>query len=181
MEASIRLTNRFNLPAPIVRAGKLPKTISYHMTFEERFMASIQFEQMSGCWLWERAMFRDGYGKVDYEGKQARATRASYMHFVGPIPDGHFVLHKCDTPLCVRPDHLFTGTQKQNIADMFAKGRQHDRRGEKQGQSKLTEAQVREIKSLKGKVGPTELGRRYGVNHSAICAIYAGKTWSHVE
>lgn len=126
-------------------------------------------------------MFRDGYGKIDYEGKQARATRAAYMHFIGPIPDGHFVLHKCDTPLCVRPDHLFTGTQKQNIADMFGKGRQHDRRGEKASHAKLTDSDVRAIKALNGVKGCVAVAREFNISHSVISNIWSGKRWSHIQ
>lgn len=82
-------------------------------------------EPNSGCWLWLASENPRGYGQVwDIdEGRAIVAHRASYKVFVGPIPEGARVLHKCDTPLCINPDHLFLGTQQDNLLDMATKGR----------------------------------------------------------
>lgn len=78
----------------------------------------------SGCVLWQSGKNEHGYGTVAWNGRTAQlAHRISYTLRHGAIPDGLLVLHRCDTPACVNPDHLFTGTQLDNVRDMFAKGR----------------------------------------------------------
>lgn len=80
----------------------------------------------SGCWLWTAYSDPNGYGKVSHGGVQAQfAHRASYVTFNGPIPDGMSVCHKCDTPACVNPQHLFLGTQSDNAHDMVRKMRSY--------------------------------------------------------
>jgi hypothetical protein len=95
----------------------------------ERFMAKVSPEPTSGCWLWTGALGMDGYGiRVHLHGeerKPRRAHRASWEIFRGPIPDGLWVLHRCDNPPCVNPDHLFLGTQTDNIRDAVRKGRRN--------------------------------------------------------
>jgi hypothetical protein len=75
------------------------------------------------CWLWQGYRDRDGYGKVRYANKTTVAHRVAWMLTIGPIPDALLVLHHCDNPSCVRPDHLFLGTPRDNIHDSIAKGR----------------------------------------------------------
>jgi hypothetical protein len=78
----------------------------------------------SGCWLWLGKTSRHGYGVLNRDGKLiSLAHRYFYEHHVGPIPSGMFICHKCDTPLCVNPDHLFAGTPQDNMDDMWRKGR----------------------------------------------------------
>lgn len=77
----------------------------------------------SGCWLWSGGVSQDGYGKVKRYGKTLRAHRVFYEHFKGPLPEGMWVLHTCDNPLCVNPNHLWAGTQLENEQDKDAKGR----------------------------------------------------------
>ncbi len=107
-----------------------------------------------------------------------------YTHFVGSIPEGLCVLHKCDNPICCRPDHLFLGTQKDNVDDMMAKGRQNNAIGEAHPKSKLTEHEVRAIKIILSR----ELG--YGVkaflaswfdiSRRTIGHIDKGTQWKHI-
>src|SRR6266852_45024 len=97
----------------------------------ERFEALFVEEPNSGCWLWIGSQKANGKGRL-YYGIFTRATpnwekvfahRASYELYIGPIPDGLFVCHRCDVTLCVNPDHLFLGTPLDNVLDCFAKGR----------------------------------------------------------
>lgn len=96
----------------------------------DRFTEKYRIDTATGCWLWTAAPYgHNRYGAFaigrNAQGcaKVAAAHRWSYQHHVGPIPDGLYVLHSCDTPLCVNPEHLSLGTQADNIADMLAKGR----------------------------------------------------------
>ena len=102
-----------------------------------------------GCWIWSGYIENNGYGRIQIDGKRYRPHRLMYILVHGEIPLGHGVLHRCDTPLCVNPDHLFTGTQQDNVNDMLSKGRRCDSRGEGNGCSKLTDEIVRHIRKLK--------------------------------
>jgi len=79
----------------------------------------------SGCWEWQKALNPNGYGKAYFNGKLRQSHRISWILHRGKIPVGLFVLHHCDNPICVNPDHLFLGTQKDNMHDMIAKGRKN--------------------------------------------------------
>lgn len=77
----------------------------------------------SGCWLWQRAKQGRGYGVLQVGTKTMQAHRFAYQELVEPIPAGLFVLHRCDQPLCVNPQHLYLGTDKENLADQYARNR----------------------------------------------------------
>lgn len=133
----------------------------------------------TGCWIWTGPQNGKGYG-VFYTGNKDRsAHRISYEVFKGPIPDGLHVLHRCDTPACVNPAHLRAGTVKENMAEREARGRR-DVRGEQIGTSKLTEAQIREIKASAG-ISQKALAEKYGVKPTHIWRIRTGKSWAHVQ
>ena len=85
----------------------------------------------TGCWSWLLVKNKKGYGQVGYCGKIWQAHRLSYIKFVGEIPKGMCVLHKCDNPSCVNPEYLFLGTDADNARDRKAKGRNADFRGSK--------------------------------------------------
>lgn len=95
----------------------------------ERFMNFVEFEPNTGCWLWSGSCFGNGYGKFtsglisENTLKKVKAHRFSYETFVGPIPDGLEILHKCDVHPCVNWEHLFLGTRQDNSSDMALKGR----------------------------------------------------------
>jgi hypothetical protein len=145
-----------------------------------RFLASFIPEPNSGCWLWERTLSPGGYGQIRPDGQrqQIGAHRFSYEKFKGPIPDGMMALHRCDVRCCVNPDHLFVGTHKDNTADMFAKGRSYDRKGEGNNRAKLTAEQVLAIRS--DDRDAHRIAADYGVQRGAIYAIKSRHYWSHI-
>ena len=115
----------------------------------QRFCKYIEFGPRDSCWNWTGGKMPKGYGIFNYD-KSRLAHRASYSLFKGDIPDGMNVCHKCDNPQCTNPDHLFLGTQKDNLADMTRKGRRVNAapKGERHGRAKLTLRQVSFIKSF---------------------------------
>ena len=127
------------------------------------------------CWLWTGSTTR-GYGKLD---GRRYAHRVSYELAHGQIPVGFCVLHRCDTPACVRPDHLFLGTDADNVRDMISKNRHSF--GSRNGQAKLTARQVRTIRRLRREGVPAQTLRvTYRVSRELIDAIVRRARWKHV-
>lgn len=146
-------------------------------TLEERFHEKYWTEPMTGCWLWVGSVNYDGYGVIWYKHSRKRAHRASYELHYGPIPEGLVVCHRCDTPACVAPHHLFLGTSKENSEDAVRKGRMS--RGEKVGTSKLTEQQVREIYSATGP--QRQIAEAYGIHQAHVSDIKTKRRWAHLH
>lgn len=133
-------------------------------------------EPNTGCLLWTGATSL-GYGTITVKGQKHSAHRLSYELNVGQIPSGMFICHKCDTPQCVNPDHLFAGTHRDNMRDCVAKKRTAS--GVNHSQSKLTEIQVKEI--AEDRSHPENISKKYGVCLTTVRSIKSGKTWKHVE
>lgn len=146
--------------------------------FESKYMPII-----TGCWIWMagiKGAKGKEYGKFWYNGVilETGAHQASYMIYKGSIPNGINVLHKCDVPLCVNPDHLFLGTQMDNVIDMVVKGRQYTRPmpGALNNNAKLTAEQVSEIR--KRYMEPRYLlAMEFVVTKESIGNIILGNTW----
>lgn len=155
-------------------------------TIEEQFWGRVS--KTDGCWLWTGRLGRTGYGrfKPSPEGL-VLVHRFSWQMHNGPVPDDLRVLHRCDVRNCVRPDHLFLGTQADNVHDMHAKGRARKHRGpsrykgEKNHLAKLTDADVLEIRrrAAEGAV-LGEMARRYGVSAPTIREVVLRLRWTHV-
>jgi hypothetical protein len=88
-----------------------------------RFFSKFTQRSPTECWPWTATIDRDGYGRMKVGGKSQRAHRLAYALRIGPVPDGLSVLHRCDNPCCVNPDHLWVGTSSDNMRDMATKGR----------------------------------------------------------
>jgi len=139
-----------------------------------------KFKKTKGCWVWMGAITSRGYGQFRF-GCEQRAHRASYILYKGKIPSGLLVLHSCDNPPCVNPDHLFLGTPKDNTTDMIKKNRDTIR-GEKNNKSKLTEKDVLEIRRLykSGKYTLVELAKIYKMYMNSIWRITSKESWKHI-
>lgn len=145
----------------------------------ERFAENVAAPNENGCKLWTGTPNRCGYGRVMWgSGERLLAHRAAWMMERGPIPRGLVVCHRCDVPACVNIDHLFLGTQRENLDDMRAKGRGSygHMTGERHGCSKLSLSQVREIREQAG-AATTGLAARYGVSCVTIRKIRSGRGW----
>lgn len=135
-------------------------------------------EPNSGCWLWEDACDRDGYGVARLNGKQVRAHRLFYAEHVGAIADGALILHSCDVRSCVNPAHLSAGSNDQNMQEMVDRGRSPAR--ERNPKAKLTSTAIAEIRRLYAveKLTLKALAAKYGVCFQNIHHIVRGSTWS---
>lgn len=136
-------------------------------------------EKGEGCWNWTGRVLWNGYGTLwNNGGTDVYAHRLSWEMHNGPIPDGLYVLHRCDNRRCVRPDHLLLGTNADNFADMRAK-RRHAK-GTMLPQAKLDDDKVREIRKLAGLTSQGAMARRFGVGQGQIAKVIARKAWRHV-
>lgn len=145
----------------------------------ERFWEKVKFVwTYDACWEWQAYRTPYGYGQfaVRVEGVWL-APRLAYKLVYGEFDLRLHVLHRCDNPACVRPHHLFLGTQQDNLKDMRSKGRHV--RGEMQPRAKLTEIAVRDIRA--SNESSRMLANRYGVNTEAINRVKKRLRWAHVK
>lgn len=163
------------------------KSIALNEKEIARFWNKVKTGNKDVCWEWMAARNEKGYGIINIRYKTVIATRVVWTIVNGEIPDGIFVLHKCDNPPCCNPEHLFLGTIRDNAIDMASKGRSRKGkkfwfRGEMVVHSKLKEREVIEIKRmLDNKETCASISRIYGVTPEAINHIKLGKNWGWVE
>lgn len=151
--------------------------------YRERILSSVK-EDENGCWLWQKAITRNGYGNFALGGGTNRgAHRVSYFAFKGDIPDGMDVCHTCDVRDCVNPSHLFIGSRSDNILDASRKNRvsrTHQKKGSGHPASKLTEGDVPTIlRRLQSGEPKASIARSYGVSDRIILLISRGDLWRH--
>jgi hypothetical protein len=144
----------------------------------------------SGCWEWVGALTTKGYGHFTIGGRGQNQTklvhRTVYQLCIADTSEKLLVCHHCDNPACCRPDHLFLGTHAQNLQDATRKGRLHGSgvRGERHGQARFTEDQVRDIRKRASSGGPgiqAQLAREYHCERSYISKIVRRVWWAHVS
>ena len=138
-------------------------------------------EPNTGCWLWTGAVKEHGYGVIGLGGRDegtAKAHRVAWKLYRGDIPENGCILHRCDQPMCVNPNHLFCGSLSDNMKDCVRKGRHRlpNNRGENAKWAKLTLDAVQDIRRRLA-TGP-EYAARYGVSKSAIYEIWRGRNWA---
>lgn len=176
-------------------ANQYPALRQLNEPITSEFLLRFIKKQSSGCWEWQRALAKSGYGVIRLpNGKVETVHRIAYSLWKGPIPKGLFVLHRCDNKKCANPEHLFAGTARDNIRDAFAKGfmpvgKKHPwnlrpelvRKGEQVPSAKLTRADVEAIRARKSKgESRTELAIIYGITPSHVTAICGKFCWKHV-
>lgn len=141
-------------------------------------------DRSGDCWIWTAYRQRAGYGQLTVNRRHWLAHRFAWLLCNGAIPMALDVLHRCDNPPCVRPDHLFLGTHSDNMKDCVAKGRHRNSpsRGEANHKAKLTVQAVRSIRERRD-AGETmrSLARAYGVTRQNIRFITSGVTWKEVS
>lgn len=144
----------------------------------ERFWQQVQ--KTDTCWIWTGSNTR-GYGVMAMNGAMYRVHRFSWELHNGPIPKGLMVCHRCDNPSCVRPDHLYAGSAKQNMHDCLSRGRYPYRFALENPKSKLTPNDVRMIREVYPTVQAPQLARRYGVHKKTIYDVIHRRSWLSVE
>jgi hypothetical protein len=173
--------------APTLQGGGRSVELAFTDEDRGRFWARVsKLPDLPGCWLWTGGLRRK-YGSFGRSGRLYLAHRMAWELSYGAIPAGMSVCHKCDNPPCVNPAHLFIGTHAENMADMAAKGRSRgfpgdlhwsrqnlDKlpRGDAHANSKLTDAQVREVRAALGT--NRQIAREYGVSDTLIGRIRRG-------
>ena len=140
----------------------------------------LNFNVEPFCHRWLAAKDQNGYGRFLYQGKNQRAHRVAWILTFGPIQDNEVVMHDCDNPSCVNPDHLRLGSQLENIQDRVQKGRCAHNTGSSNSQAKLTQHQVDNIRSEYNKTKCTKrsLAKKYKVSDSTVSRILNNQTWS---
>jgi hypothetical protein len=143
-----------------------------------RLWDQVDIQGDGDCWMWDGKTTRDGYGQIRVGPKMVGAHRLAYLLEVGNIPEGAWVLHHCDTPLCVSPAHLFIGTNADNVADRQQKGRSS---GGGAWNAKLTIPQVRKaIRRLLNGESKYTIARDLGVARETINSLWKKRLWRQV-
>ena len=159
-------------------------------TPEERFWAKV--DKSGDCWIWTGGKNKHGYGTFGFQGKVQKAHRVAWQLENGPIPidpmgwhHGTCVLHKCDNPPCVNPDHLFLGTHQDNMDDKTRRSRNRNRPypGVTNPNSKLNDELVRDARRMysTGNYHPQLLADFYDVSRTTMRYALTGRTWKHVQ
>lgn len=152
----------------------------------ERFWSRIDRSAgWDACWPWTAALSKAGYGQIRINGVTLYSHRLAFELYGGAILKNQVVCHRCDSPSCCNPLHLFVGTQGDNMKDCSSKGRARGKvfHGEDHPQSVLTESRVREArqKYSTGDWTVRGLAREYDVNSGTMSLVLSRKTWGHVQ
>ncbi len=157
--------------------------------FEERYEKVDRVESIEGkCWEWTHNKHSYGYGRISVKGNWRLAHRVSWVKYNSAIPEDKQVNHRCHNESCVNPEHLYLGTQEDNVHDAVEEGNFKDREngdthGEINGQSKLSEDDVRQIKKEYENTEKTyfQLADSFGISYAQVGRIVRGERWSHID
>jgi len=175
-----RARNGKNMADPVRVVSRDPDDLA-------RLKSKVKIDEATGCWVWQASLNTNGYGQFAFKGRPRPAHRVSWELHNGPIPEGENayktanVLHRCDNPLCVNPDHLFLGDQSDNANDAVSKERWGKRglTGEAHGRAVVTEEIVRAIRA--SDLSVYKLGEQYGLSAGAVQHIRKRRSRQHVE
>lgn len=151
-----------------------------HCSLRCALKSRLSLNSETGCLEWSGGLSSTGYGRVGFLGNIYYCHRVSYEMHKGPIPDGLIACHKCDNPKCCNPEHLFLGTQADNMRDMGRKGRQWTvpPLGESHNRAKLSEADVRYIRSCG--LSAQRIAELYRMSPRTIYRVLNRETWKSV-
>lgn len=149
------------------------------LSVRDRLFRCMKINEDTGCWEWQKGLFSTGYGQMSVKGRNRGAHVVAYEIFNGEIPEGMLVCHKCDNPICINPEHLFLGTNKDNMEDMVNKGRSAVANN---GHVKMTEDQVRELLKMykTGRYSRKELADYFLISINTVSSIINGVSWKHI-
>lgn len=164
------------ISAGIIAVQKPKRRTPKGLPLNVRLDMNSELNAETGCIEWTGYKTDLGYGMIGISKKIEPAYRVAFALRNGPIPDGLDVLHRCDNPPCINPDHLFLGTQRDNVADMVTK--QRHAKGEMKYNAKLTNEQIPRIRS--DTRFNREIAADYGVDPTVISRIKRGLGWKHV-
>ena len=150
-------------------------------TLATRLAARLEPDTNGGCMLWTGYLNPTGYGQINVGKKMDLTHRVAWKLANGPVPEGLFVLHRCDVRACANPNHLFLGTAADNAADRDAKGRHRcgGVRGERHGRAKLTSASALSIRALlaAGEGNQQTIAKTFGISQSAVSRVKRRVSW----
>lgn len=148
---------------------------------ENRFWGKVK-KKKNGCWEWVGALNSDGYGVIDVNGKTKRVHRIIFLLVKGiSLEPEQKVCHKCDNPVCVNPNHLFIGTQKDNMSDMLIKNRASNyftKKGVEHPNSKFSSNDIKKIKQMSKTLSQQKIAEQFGVVQQTISRIITGKRYA---
>lgn len=154
---------------------------------KSRLLSKVVVDNVTGCWNWNGGKGFGGYGKMKVDNKSQLTHRVAYRVFIGEIPEDICVCHKCDNPSCVNPDHLFLGTQSDNMKDAYKKGRvkldeisknNQYKKGHKAYNRILPDSLVIEIKRMiKLGISPSDIANKLNVKKQVVADIKRGQAY----
>ena len=152
------------------------------MTKAKEFWNKVDICGEDDCWNWTAGKIPAGYGAFAIGRKNIGTHRLAYEYSVGKIPDGMFVCHRCDNKSCCNPNHLFLGTNSDNMNDMYKKGYGPNNKGENNGKHKLTSDEVKNIVFLKRTqhLFDKVIANKFNISESIVSRIISGAIWSSV-
>lgn len=176
-----KLAQRLKLARQLIKDGRRKRQPSPLRIVIESFWKKVKLGTKSQCWEWSGKKDKDGYGTLKIRRKMFRAHRIAWMFTNGKIPTGCQILHSCDNPPCQNPDHLFCGTNLDNMRDKMTKGRHRTIFGEDHANSKVTQSQVLEMRHRYSTgVSQQRIADDFGITQGHVSAIIRKECWPHI-